>query len=558
MERITATGGEWVVGCLNRLGVRRVYGVPGESFLPVLDALHDSAIRFVGCRHESGATMAAEAEAKLTGRPGVAFVTRGPGATNAMAGLHVAQQDSTPLVLFVGQIARGTRHREAFQEVDVARLFGDVAKWAADITRADRVPEMISRAFHVATGGRPGPVVLGLPEDMLRDDATNITLPKGFAPTELHPGHQDMIRLAALVDGAERPLAIVGGSCWDETAVTAFTRFAEVRGLPVACAFRRQMLFDHAHPYYAGDLGLGANPALLKRVRDADVILAVGSRLGDVPTQGYTLLDIPRPRQTLIHVHADPEELGRVYRSSLGIAATPRAFCAALGALPPPLRRRDDGVVRAAHHAYRMWSTPPETGPGAVHMGPIMTHLQEVLPDTTIITNGAGNFATWVHRFHRFRRYGTQAAPTSGSMGYAMPAAVGAQLACPDRPVVCVTGDGDIQMTLPELGTMAQNRLPILILVVNNGMYGTIRMHQERAYPGRISATDLTNPDFAMLARSYGAFGETVTETAAFAPAFARACDHVEQQKGPALLDIHLDPEAITPTRTLSQIRAGG
>jgi len=558
MERITATGGEWIVGCLKQGGVRRIYGVPGESFLPVLDALHDSSIRFIGCRHEGGAAMAAEAEAKLTGLPGIAMVTRGPGAANAFAGLHVASQDSTPLILFVGQIARGVREREAFQEINCARMFADVAKWAADIDRAERVPEMVSRAFHVATAGRPGPVVLGLPEDMLREDATNMPLPNGCTAPEIHPGTHDMIRMAALVDGAERPLAILGGSRWDATAVSAFARFAMGRGLPVACAFRRQMLFDHGHPNYAGDLGLGANPALVKRVREADVILAVGTRLGDVPSQGYTLLDIPRPRQTLIHVHPDPEELGRVYRPALAIAATPRAFCAGLAAVPAPLRQRDEGLARAAQHAYRLWSTPPESGPGAVHMGPIMTHLQEVLPETAIIANGAGNFATWVHRFHRFRRYGTQVAPTSGSMGYALPAAMGAQLACPDRMVVCVAGDGEFQMTMQELGTMTQHRLPILVLVVNNGIYGTIRMHQERSYPGRVSGTDLVNPDFADLARAYGAFGETVAETAAFPGALERAVAHLEEGRGPALLNILLDPEAITPARTLSQIRAGG
>lgn len=557
MERITATGGEWVVGCLDRMGIRRVYGVPGESFLPVLDALHDSSVRFIGCRHEGGAAMAAEAEAKLTGLPGIAIVTRGPGAANALAGLHVAQQDSTPLILFVGQIGRAMRHREAFQEIDTARMFADVAKWAADIDAAERVPEMISHAAHVATAGRPGPVVLGLPEDMLREDATNMPLPKGLTPVESHPSPQDMVRMAALVDGAERPLAIVGGSRWDAAAVAAFTRFAEARCLPVACAFRRQMLFDHHHPNYAGDLGLGANPALTKRVREADVILAVGTRLGDVPSQGYGLLDIPRPRQTLIHVHADPQELGRVYRPALGIAATPRGFCGALGGVPAPLRQRDEGLARAAHHAYRLWSTPPESGPGAVHMGPIMRHFQERLPETAIITNGAGNFATWVHRFFRFRRYATQAAPTSGSMGYAMPAALGAKLAFPDRVVVCVTGDGDFQMTMQELGTMAQHRLAILVLVINNGIYGTIRMHQERSYPGRVSGTDMTNPDFAALARAYGAFGETVAETAAFAPALDRAFGHLDAGAGPAVLDIRLDPEAITPARTLSQIRAG-
>jgi acetolactate synthase-1/2/3 large subunit len=558
MERITATGGEWVVGCLERFGVRRVYGVPGESYLSVLDALHDSPIRYICCRNEGGAAMAAEAQAKLTGQPGVVFVTRGPGATNAAAGLLVARQDSTPLILFVGQVPRGSRDREAFQEIDVRRVFGTLTKWAAEIGSADRAPEMISRAFHVATAGRPGPVVLSLPEDMLREDATALPLPKGFSPTETHPGERELVRMAALVDGAERPIAILGGGRWDAEAVAAFTRFAEGRGLPVACSFRRQMLFDNAHPNYAGDIGLAVNPALAKRVREADVVLLVGGRLGDVASQGYTLLDIPGPRQTLIHVHPDPEELGRVYRPALAITATPRAFAAALDAVPPPLRQRGDKLARAAHHAYTLWSTPPEDGPGAVNMGAIMAHLEEVLPTDAIITNGAGNFATWVHRFHRYRRFGSQIAPTSGSMGYAVPGAIGAALTCPDRMVMCVTGDGDFQMSGQEFGTLIQERLPVVVLVINNGMYGTIRMHQERAYPGRVSGTDLVNPDFAALARAYGAFGETVERTDAFADAFARARAHVTTGAGPALLDIHLDPEAITPTRTLSQIRNGG
>jgi len=558
MERITATGGEWVVGCLERLGVKRVFGVPGESYLPVLDALVDSSIRFIGCRHESGATLAAEAQGKLTGLPGVAFVTRGPGATNAAAGLHVASQDSTPLVLFVGQVRRDNREREAFQEIDYRRMFGDMAKWVADVDRADRVPEMLSRAFHVATSGRPGPVVLALPEDMLREDATALRLPKGFSPPEIHPGDSDMTRLAALIDGAERPLAIIGGSRWDAEAVATFTRFAMARGLPVACSFRRQMLFDHTHPLYAGDVGLAINPALAKRIREADVLLLAGGRFGDVPSQGYTLLDIPTPRQTLIHVHADVGELGRVYRPSLAIAATPRAFATALDRVPPPRHRpRDPDLARAAHEAYRLWSTPPETGPGAVHMGPIIAHLQAVLPEDTIVANGAGNFATWIHRYHRFRRFGTQVAPTSGSMGYALPAAIGAQLAFPERMVLCVTGDGDFQMTAQEFGTMAQQRLPILVLVINNGTYGTIRMHQERTYPGRVSGTHLENPDFAALARAYGGYGETVTATAQVAEALTRARDAAITTRRPALLDLVLDIEAITPTRTLSDIRAG-
>jgi len=558
MERITATGGEWVVGCLERLGIRQMFGVPGESYLPILDALVDSSIRFICTRHESGAVLAAEAQGKLTGKPGVAIVTRGPGATNAAAGLHVARQDSTPMILLVGQVQRDVREREAFQEIDYRRMFGEVAKWTAEIDRADRIPELISRAIHVATSGRPGPVVLALPEDMLREDATGLRLPKGFIPVEIHPSESDVTRVTALIDGAERPLAILGGSRWNQDAVDAFTRFAEARGLPVACSFRRQMLFDHTHALYAGDVGLAINPVLAKRIREADVLLLAGTRFGDVPSQGYSLLDIPVPRQTLIHVHADANELGRVYRPALAINATPQAFAAALDRVPQPrYRHHAPELARAAHEAYRLWSTPPEGGPGTLHMGPIITHLRDTLPEDAIITNGAGNFATWVHRYYRFRRFGTQAAPTSGSMGYGLPAAVGAQLAFPERLVVCVAGDGDLQMTLQEFGTLAQERLPVLVITINNCAYGTIRMHQERSYPGRLSGTRLDNPDFAALARAYGGHGETVTETAAFPGALARAREAMNTTRRPALIDLILDVEAITPTRTLSEIRAG-
>jgi len=539
---------------LEALGVERVFCVPGESFLAVLDALHDSPIDTVVSRQEGGAAMMAEATGKLTGRPGVCFVTRGPGATNASAGLHIARQDSTPMVLFVGQVQRAAREREAFQEIDFRRMFGEVAKWVADIDRADRVPEMVSRAFATATAGRPGPVVLSLSEDMLREAAEASVPAAPWTPVESHPSAADMAALEGLLAEARRPLAILGGSRWTADAVAQFTGFAERFRLPVACSFRRQMLFDNTHPNYAGDVGLGINPALAARVRDADVLLLVGGRMSESPSQSYTLLDIPEPRQTLIHVHPAAEELGRVYRPRLAIHASPAAFAAALETLLAPSSIPWAEETVAAHNEYLTWSEPPETIPGVVQMGRIVRWLRDTLPEEAIITNGAGNYTLWVHRYLRFRRFGTQAAPTAGSMGYGVPAAVAAQLTHPDRLVVCFAGDGCFLMHGQEFATMVQYGLPVIVIVVNNGMLGTIRMHQERDYPGRVSATDLRNPDFAALARAYGGHSETVADTESFAPAFGRA----RASGKPAIIELMLDPEAVTPTRTLTEVRSSG
>ena len=496
--------------------------------------------------------MMADCEGRLTGKPGICFVTRGPGATNASAGVHIAMQDSTPMLLFIGQIAGHAREREAFQEVNYKRFFGDIAKWVVEIDRAERIPELVTRAFAVATSGRPGPVVISLPEDMLTSE---VEAPQALpaTPVETSPGEAEMRRLVELLSAAKNPFVILGGTRWSAEAKAQFENAAEAWALPVGVSFRRQMLFDHLHPCYAGDVGIGPNPKLAAAVKDADVVLLVGARFGEMPSSDYTLIKSPYPAQKLVHVHADANELGRVYRPELAINATPAAFAKAFAKTAPKNLPGWEGQTERLHKSYLDWSTPPEAGPGPVHMGPIMAYLETVLPEDAIMTNGAGNYATWLHRFHRFRRYATQAAPTSGSMGYGVPAAVAAKALFPERMVVCFAGDGCFQMNGQEFGTACQYGLPIIVLVVNNGIYGTIRMHQEREYPGRVSGTDIVNPDFAALARAYGGHGETVEKTADFAPAFERALASGK----PSIIEIKLDAEAITPARTLSQIREG-
>ncbi len=545
------TGGQILVDQLILHGVHQLFCVPGESYLAVLDALHDADIAVTVCRQEGGAAMMAEAQGKLTGRPGICFVTRGPGATNASAGIHIAHQDSTPLIVFVGQVAREALGREAFQELDYGAVFGTMAKWVVQVDDARRLPELLSRAFHVATSGRPGPVVVALPEDMLTD-AVQAADALPHAVAETHPGPDVLRELARRLASAGRPVAILGGSRWSEAAVRDFTAFAEAWSLPVYCSFRRQMLFPASHRCYGGDLGLGANPKLLGRIRDSDLVLLVGGRLSEVPSQGYTLLDIPVPAQPLVHVHADADELGRLYRPAQAIHATPQAFTAALSAVRP------EGDVRWAAHAaearadYLAWSDPaPIRIPGPLQMGEVMRHLREVLPPDTIFCNGAGNFATWVHRFWPFTAFASQLAPTSGSMGYGLPAGVGAKRLWPQREVVVFSGDGDFLMHGQEFATAVQYGLPVIVVLLDNGMYGTIRMHQEREYPGRVSATQLRNPDFRAYAQAFGGHGERVERTEDFAPALARA-----RASGlPSVLHCLLDAEAITPTGTLAGIR---
>jgi acetolactate synthase-1/2/3 large subunit len=547
------TGGEILVANLVAQRVTHAFGVPGESYLAVLDALHDvrDQLPFVICRQEGGATYTAEAYGKLTGRPGVVFVTRGPGATNAAVGIHTAAQDSTPLVAFVGQIGSDTVDREAFQEIDYRRMYSGVAKWAAQIDRADRIPEYVAHAFRIAMSGRPGPVVLALPEDMLtaRADVADAPYIEAVAAA---PAREAVAEVERRLRDAKRPLVIVGGSRWDAAARAALQRFAEASGLPIACAFRHQDLFDNRHSNYAGDVGIGINPQLAARVRDADVLLVIGERLGEMTTSGYTLLDVPNPRQSLLHVHPGAEELGRVYQPQVAIAATPGAFLAQVDARAarPAATAAHAGTV---HDEYESWRAPRAV-PGDVDLWRIVRWLDETLPADAILTNGAGNYATWVHRVYRYGGSRRQLAPYSGSMGYGVPAAVAAKLVHPARTVVSWNGDGCFLMNGQELATAVQHGLRIVFVVIDNGMYGTIRMHQEREYPARVSGTNLVNPDFAALARAYGAHGETVVATDQFAPAFERA----QRAYRPSLLHVRIDPQALTMGASLDALRAQG
>lgn len=545
------TGGEILVQQLRLHGVDRIFCVPGESYLAVLDALVDAPeIAVTVCRHESGAAMMAEAYGKCTGRPGICFVTRGPGATNAMAGIHIAHQDSTPLILFIGQVARDAEEREAFQEIDYRRMCGQLSKWTAQIDQTSRIPEFIGRAFHTATAGRPGPVVLALPEDMLTERA-NAPPARRYTPVETGIAPETLTRIREHLADAERPMVIIGGGGWDAESCDALRRFAEAWDLPVAVSFRCQGYFDALHPNYAGDAGLGVNPKLVEAIRESDVLLAVGPKLGESTTGGYTLLDIPLPRQALIHIHADAEELGRTYQPTLAVNADMRAAPRALDTLEPPRARPWASRTRAVHQAYREWIVAPDN-PGPLQMGRIVDWLNANLPAEAIIANGAGNYAIWPNRFYQYRRYRSMLAPTSGSMGYGVPAAIAAKLLYPERPVVAFAGDGCFLMTGQELATAVQYDSAVIILVVNNGSYGTIRMHQEREYPGRVSATELHNPHFARLAEAYGAHGERVERTEDFAPAFERA----RAAGRPALIELMLEPEAIAPGKTISGLRA--
>ena len=545
------TGGQILVDQLKAHGVGHVFCVPGESYLAVLDALHDADIKTIVCRQEGGAAYMAEAVGKMTGKPGIVMVTRGPGATNASCGIHVASQDSTPLIMFVGQVARDMKEREAFQEIDYKAVFGTMAKWVAEIDRAERIPEIVSRAFHVATQGRPGPVVIALPEDMLTDMVEAKDAPP-FQPAVMKPGAADMEALQKRLLAAKRPIVLAGGSGWSAEGVKDLVQFAENFDLPVAVTFRRQMLFPADHPNFAGDLGIGPNPKLLQRVKDADLVLLAGGRLSEMPSQSYTLLDIPGDGEKLVHIHPGAEELNKVYRAGLGILATPHAFAAAAAALPKPNAVNWAGEAKSAHADYKAWSdTSKVRTAGEMQMAEVMAHLVKVMPADTVYCNGAGNYATWVHRFWPFRSFASQLAPTSGTMGYGVPASVAAKALQPHREVIAFAGDGCFMMNGQEFATAIQYDLPITVVVVDNGMYGTIRMHQEREYPGRISATALKNPDFAALARSYGGHGETVRKTEEFAEALERA----RASGKPSIIHCLIDPEAITPARSLTDIR---
>jgi acetolactate synthase I/II/III large subunit len=544
---MTRHGGKLLVDQLVAHGADTAFCVPGESYIALLDGLYRAPIRLITCRHEAGAANMADAYGKLTGRPGICIVTRGPGATHASVGVHTAFQDSTPLILLVGQVASDQEEREAFQEIDYRRMFGQMAKWVAQIDRVDRIPELIARAFATACSGRPGPVVLALPEDMLArsSDAGDALR---FNAAQASPGAAQLEQLQTLLQRAERPLAIIGGAGWTAATSEAMREFLEANALPAGAAFRRQDALDNDSPSYVGDVGIGLSPKLAARVREADLLLVVGPRLGEMTTSGYTLVELPTPAQTLVHVHPGAEELGRVYRPELPILSGMEQFSRAVRDVRREPRWRD--WTAAARAEYEDWQRH-DPMPGSLDLGDCIAHMRERVPDA-IVTNGAGNFTVWVHRFWRWHRHGTQLAPTSGAMGYGVPAAVAAKALSPESTVVCFAGDGDFLMSGQELATAVQYELPIVVIVVNNGMYGTIRMHQERQFPGRVVGTDLVNPDFAAYARAFGAHGETVTETAAFPDAFERAL----AAGTPAVLELRIDPEAINPRTTLTAIRA--
>jgi acetolactate synthase I/II/III large subunit len=545
------TGGQIVLDQLAANGIDAAFCVPGESFLAVLDALYDAPTRLITCRHEASAANMAVAYGKLTGRPGVCLVTRGPGATQASVGVHTAAQDSAPLLLLVGQVSRAVRGREAFQELEVPAVFGPMARWAAEADDPARLPELVSRAVRVATSGRPGPVVLSLPEDVLAGSA-RVADARPVRPVAPGAVPADLARLRELLGGARRPLVVAGGPGWTEAAAADLRGVAEASRLPVAVSFRSQDVLDNRSPSYVGDLGISPNPALAERVRAADLVVAVGPRLGEITTSGYRLLEAPLPHQRLVHVHPGLAELGRLYQPELAINAAVAPFLASWRSVPPVRGDAWAAWTEAARSNYLAW-VRPWPAPGRVDLGQAMAAMRERLGDDAIVASGAGNYSAWVHRFFQFRRHGTQLAPKSGAMGFGLPAALAAKVVHPDRAVVAVAGDGDFLMCGQELATAVQHHLDVVVLVVNNGRYGTIRMHQERAYPGRVIATDLDNPDFPALARAYGAAGEAVTDTEAFPDAFDRAL----AAGRPALLDLHVDPDAIAPGLSLPALRRG-
>jgi acetolactate synthase I/II/III large subunit len=539
------SGAQHLVAALLANGASHGFCVPGESYLAVLDALVDVQDRFslITCRHEAAAANMAEAHGKLTGRPGIAFVTRGPGATHASIGVHTAFQDSTPMILFIGQVARDQRDREAFQEVDYRRFFAPLAKWVEEVDDAARVPEYVNRAFAIAMNGRPGPVVLALPEDMLTDIVEAASLPA--APrVEAAPRAEDVAAVQALLDAAQNPLLLLGGSGWTAHAIADMRRFVDAYDMPVATSFRAKDLIDNRHPCYAGDIGIGPNPKLAQRVRESDLLIACGPRLGEMTTSGYTLLAPNMPAQKLVHIHVGAEELGRVYTPALAIQSSMPQMARALMSLLPKTRYRAQAAQ--GHDDYLDWIRPHSDGRG-VNLSTLWAHLDAVLPEDAIVCNGAGNYAAWLHRYYQHKGWKTQLAPTSGAMGYGLPAAIAAKIIHPERMVIAVAGDGCFMMAAPELATAVHHGASIIVLVINNSQYGTIRMHQERSYPARRSATQLTNPDFVALAKSFGFESWKVTETAAFADAFVRA----QNCGGPALIEIVTHSDDIAPGRTL-------
>lgn len=548
-------GGQILIQQLRNHGARRVFLVPGESYLPCIDALyeHQDALQAIVCRQESGAAYMAEAHGKLTGEPGICFVTRGPGATNASIGVHTAFQDSTPMILFIGQVGNDFIEREAFQEIDYRRMFGQMAKWVAQIDRTDRIPEFIARAFSVATSGRPGPVVLALPEDTLWGTAQVPDLPR-YTRVQASPGASELERLREQIEAAKRPFLLVGGSGWTNTALAGLRGFAERFELPVGVAWRRLECFDQRHRCFAGHVGWGMTETLRQRVREADLLLAVGTRLGEATTEGYTLVESPQPRQRLMHVHADPDELGRVFQPEQAIIASPASFAEAVLDLQPRRAPPWREQTRTDHAAY-LESLQPLATPSAMSLDQAACQVNAMLPPEACITVGAGNYALYPHRYRQFGGLGSSLAPTVGSMGYGLPAAIAAKLEQPDRTVVCYAGDGCFQMNLQELGVAMQYRLGIVILVFNNGMWGTIRAHQEREFPARTIALTFDNPEFAQLVQAYRGYGEVVTSNEQFDAAFERARAFADCERLPALLEIRYDGDGIAPGETLSAIR---
>ncbi|MES2130078.1 MAG: thiamine pyrophosphate-binding protein [Pseudomonadota bacterium] len=557
MTHPTRTGGQILVDALKIHGVDTAFGVPGESYLDVLDALHDSDIKFIINRQEGGAAFMAEAYGKMTGRPGICFVTRGPGATNASIGVHTAYQDSTPMILFIGQVGNDFMDREAFQEIDYRRMYGQMAKWVTQIDRADRIPEYMARAFQVATSGRPGPVVLALPEDMLITKAT-VGDTRRYAPVQASPSAAQIDTLRGMLAQAKRPMVLLGGGTWNAQACADLASFAEANALPVGCTFRFQDLLDNAHPNYVGDVGIGINPKLAARVKNADLLIAIGPRLGEMTTGGYTLLASPVPQQRLVHFHADAEELGSVYQGELMINSGAPQACAMLAAMAPVDSSAWAGSVEEAKMELAAYQVQPpifKDGKAPLDLWQAVQELMAQVPKDTIITNGAGNYATWAHRYFRYGGMRTQLAPTNGAMGYGVPAGVAAKIIDPARTVVTFAGDGEYMMNGQELATAVQYKAGVIILVFNNSMFGTIRMHQERDYPGRVSGTTLHNPDFAALAKAYGAHGGVVTTTAEFGPALARALEFTRANSLPAVIELRYDGNLITPGATLETIR---
>jgi acetolactate synthase-1/2/3 large subunit len=538
MEIKMRHGGQILIDQLKIQGVDRVFCIPGESYLPALDGLYESGIQTIVGRQEGGVAMMAEASGKLTGRPGIAFVTRGPGASNASAGIHIAFQDSTPMILFVGQVDSSHRDREAFQEVDYKKMFSPLAKWVAEIDNIERLPEYISRAFNIALSGRPGPVVLSLPEDTLFAKADIPDAPKAN-PSKQMVSEEDVNEVIDKLKLAKNPFIIVGGSGWSSEAAENLGKFAKSMGIPVGTSFRCQDYLDNRHPNYVGDVGIGINPALLKRITSADCVLVLNARLGEMTTGGYSMFDIPKPRQYLIHIHPDPNELGSVYQPDIGLVCNSAEFIKKAVNNSKEHQNKSPTKERANYQAWQK----PLTTPGNVKMEVVIKTLSNILPEETIITNGAGNYNGWLHRYFTYKGWRTQVGSTSGSMGYGLPAAVAAKLIHHDKEVICLSGDGCFQMTMQEFGTACQYGLNIIIIISNNSVYGTIKMHQEKAFPGRPSGTSMVNPNFAELAKSYGGHGEVVLSTDQFSGALERA----RNSNKPAILDLRTDPKAINP-----------